>query len=224
MYLYTDEGKRKKYDTTSLIGCGHYGDVYKLPNEECIKIYKGKNLNIDKEILIQIKNLLLDNYYEIYDLLYTKSSLLKGYTMKYYQNEDIDILTMPVEYTLDNLFKLSRSVEKLTENQIFISDMHTGNIIVNSSKITVIDTDLYTFNRFLDYSKLKTKNISALECLFREIYLEAVNKYHKEYIGYDTSQMVKELFRPHNYNIPENTCKKLSKFKYPIDYIKTRKI
>lgn len=221
MVFYNESGKRVVYDCTNRIGGELYGDVYKLSEEECIKICKDKNEAPDKEVLMLIRSLMLKNYYEIYDLLYRKNGVLKAYTMKYYKNEDIDILTMPTEYTLDNLYNLYTSVEKLTKNNIFISDMHTGNIILSSDKITVIDVDLYTINKYYNSRGLRTKNSLALEYLFREIFLEALNEYHIEYprTARDT---ITELFTSYSGNIEEKVCKELSTSKYPIDYVRKK--
>ena len=38
--------------------------------------------------------------------------------MEYYKNENIDILTMPIDYTIENLCKLYKSIIKLNQNNI----------------------------------------------------------------------------------------------------------
>lgn len=220
MYLYNSNGKRIRYDLASRIGGEAYGNIYKLSDEECLKVYKGKPDIINKEILEYIKKLNLKRFYEIHELLYNKNNQFKAHTMKYYLPEEIDILTEPIDYTLSNIFNILDSVNTLTQNNILICDMHTGNIIINNDGITIIDTDLYTFNKFYVESTLRFKNISALQYLFQEIYFEAMKKYHSEYYSHTTSELIKNLFRLYSPREQEETHKKLTKCKYPIDYIK----
>lgn len=220
MYLYTEEGRRKNYKTTDIIGGEQYGTIYKLSNEECLKIYKRNKNEINIDILKFIKRLYLKRYYEIYELLYDRNKNFKAHTMRYYEKEEIDVLTEPIDYTLSSLFEILDSVNTLTQNNILINDMHTGNAIINSDGITIIDVDLYTFNRFYSENGLKIKNISALMYLIHEIYLEAINNYHSELKSYDTGELIKSTFRLYTFIDSGETYKKLIKYKYPIDYIR----
>lgn len=219
MLLFREDGQKVRYNISSKnrIGGGLFGDVYWTSELECTKIYKPSNERIDLNILMFIKELKLKSFYEIHELLYGKNGFFKGHTMKYYQSEEVDILTMPVTYTLDNFYSLYESVCKLTASNIFISDMHTGNIIMSQNGITAIDVDLYTFNRFYTSQSLKTKNNLALNYLFSEIYLEALASFHREYSSYSTRTVINSLY---NNGKAEDVCKKLIKYKYPIDYIK----
>lgn len=221
MLLYSENGEKIRYKTEEQIGGEMYGRVYRISQNECLKVYKrGKEVN--KEILKFIKNLMLKNYYKIHDFYYNKNGDFRAHTMQYYQKEDIDILTMPVDYTLDNLYTLYSSVNTLTQNNIFISDMHTGNIIINGNDITVIDADLYCFNHVFTMQKLQLKNLFSLKYLFEEIYVEAIKRYHSEIEGYRTNEVVRNIFLLYPSNSLEEVSKKLIKYKYPIEYIKTK--
>lgn len=223
MFLYNESGKKVRYiiNKDNTIGQGLYGSVHRLSANECIKIYKRKNiLEIEPEVLKAIRDLCLNNFYEIYSLLYTKEGSFKGYTMKYYDDYDIDILTTTTEYTLDNLYSLRDSIQKMTENNIYIHDMHTGNIILGDSEITVIDADLYTFNRFYDGNVLRIKNLTVLNNLFVEIYMDAIKKYHNEYFNYDTSEIIRQLFNSFSEQTTYKMSKRLIKYKYPIEYLR----
>lgn len=223
MFLYNEKGKKVRciINKDNIIGQGLYGSVYRLSANECVKIYKGKNsIEINPEVLKTIRELCLYNFYELHSLLYTKDGNFKGYTMKYYDDYDIDILTTTTEYTLDNLYSLRDSIQRMTVNNIYIHDMHTGNIILGDSEITVIDADLYTFNQIYDNNALRIKNFTALNNLFIEIYMDAIRKYHNEYFNYNTKEIIRQLFNSFSEQTTYKMSKKLIKYKYPIDYLK----
>lgn len=223
MYFYTKDNKKINpyIKKDNRLGGELHGNVYKLTDDICIKIYK-KSGEIDKEVLELIKELNLRNFYQIYDLLFDKKGLLKAYTMKYYKQEEIDILTMPILYTLNNLFNLLSSVDTLSKNNISICDLHTGNMILGDTNITIIDTDLYTFNKFYTMDKLEYKNIDSLAYLFQEIYLEALITYHPKLYTKESIEIIKNLFQIQNKFRCEKTFMLLEQYDYPIDYIKRR--
>lgn len=180
MILYDESKSKTSFKTNKKIGGGVYGKVYRTSKEECLKVYKdGESVN--KEILEFIKSLNLKNYYKIYNFYNNRRGIFKAHTMRYYEKEEVDILTMPTEYTIDNLLGIKSSVETLTQNNILISDTHSSNIIMNSNNITIIDTDLYTFNDYYPECVLEHKNIKSLEYLFKNIFYEAISKYNNEY-------------------------------------------
>ena len=79
--------------------------------------------------------------------------------MKYYDSEDIDVLTMPMSYILDNFYDLFESVTKLSDKNILIQDLHDGNVITNKNQIIVIDADMYDI--FSGCSSLKKEKIQV---------------------------------------------------------------
>jgi len=222
MILYNEKGKRVSFKTDNRIGGKSYGNIYRISEDECLKVYKSVG-SVNKEILEYIRNLHLKNYYEIYNFYNNKQGNFKAHTMRYYESENIDILTMPTEYTLDNLSGILKSVNTLTQNSIQIEDSHTENVIMDSNNITIIDTDLYTFNRFFTKEQLQFKNIQKLEYLFSELYVEAITDYHSEYKDYKGVLLIRELFKLYTQREIEKIYSELSKYKYPIDYIKRKR-
>lgn len=223
MFLYKENGEkiRCQVNSENIIGKGQYGSVHRLSVNECIKIYSKVNRReIDIEMLKAIKEFTLRNFYEIHEILYSKENSFKGYTMKYYGSEELDILEVSTEYTIYNMQNLLTSIQKLTENNIYIHDMHDENVIINSSEITVIDMDLYTFNKSYNNITLRYKNISALQSLLSSLYQEALKKYHPELSSYIMKEVIKDLFQLYTSKEIEITTKKLKRYKYPIDYIK----
>lgn len=219
MIFYNENNEIVKYNSNKRLGSGLYGSVYRINFEECVKKFKKENVEIDKEVLLLIQKIGLDNFCQIRSLLYNKNKKLIGYLMRYYQKENIDILTMPTEYIIENLRKLYISVIKLTHNNIYIDDMHTENIIINSKGITVIDYDLYTLNRFLTPELLEYKNTSALRVLFETLFIETLIEFHRDLCIESNNRLIKRTFHLWNSEELDKTCKKLTRYKYPIDYI-----
>lgn len=226
MILYNEKEEKVRFRTSedNFIDKGLYGNVYRTSLLTCAKIYRGHNAReIDPEVLKKIRDLSLRNFYEIYDLLYAKDGTFKGYFMKYYDSFDMDILTTPVDYTLNNYFVLRDSIAQLTSNNIWAFDMHEENVILGESTMTVIDADLFTFNKFYSQARLAEKNNQALNSLFYQLYIETINKYHQDYVKYIISKSVQDLFSAVSEKGTYDMTKKLIRYKYPIDYLKTCK-
>ena len=224
MLLYNEDKKKITIRTNedNFIDKGLYGSVYRTSALTCAKVYRNSPspIEVNPKILKTIRELSLKNFYEIYDLLYTKNDKFKGYLMKYYDKFDIDILTTPTDYTLDNLYILRDSILKLTSSNIWTFDLHTDNVILGESTITVIDADLYTFNSSYTAKGLEVKNIKAVNNLFFNLYIDAMSKNHKEYSSPTTNEAIHNLFSGITEEKTHSMTKKLMKYKYPIDYLK----
>lgn len=221
MVLYDENGIKETITIRNKLGEGLDGRVYQISEEECLKVYKRKP-EIDIEVLKIIASLNLDNYYEILKLYYKKNNILSAIKMKYYEKEDIDILTTPSEYTLNNLYKILSSADKLSQNNILIEDSHSGNIIMTKNKIIIADVDLYSFSHFYKERELRRKNIQKIGYLFNEIYNEAVADYHEELKNFLVAELIRKLFTLVSPLQVEQVYRELSKYKYPIDYIKKK--
>ena len=205
MIFYNETGEKIDYHLLKRIGGGSYSRVYMLPNDSCIKVFKEIDNGIDKNNLSFINNLKLDNFYQINDFLFDDNNNFAAYTMNYYRPSNDSILLMPTMYTLDNLNTIGKSIGVLTDNHIFIPDLHSDNVIIGDNNITVIDTDIYAKSLFF----------RALYCLFKMLYKEALYCDFK-YCDDDIDN-INNLF---DYNNADNV-KILRRYKYPIDYIRS---
>lgn len=223
MYLYKESQEPVQFKTSryNKIGGKMHGNVYKVSDNTCLKVYKTID-EIDLETLSLLKYLKLKNYYQIYDFYYDKEGTFKAHTMEYYPSEEIDILTEDTLYTLDNLFNLLSSVNILNQNHVFISDSHSENVILNKDGITIIDADLYRLNSFFKQLSLEMHNLNALKYLFESLYIDALKKYHPEYYNKLSVAIIKDTFKLYGTLAATDTYKMLSQYKYPIDYLKKR--
>lgn len=226
MYFYDENKKRISVSVGKKIGEGQYGRVYKLSDDKCIKVYKNGCI-VSSDVFNFIMEANLDNFCKLYRLLYNRKCDLKAIIMRFYVSEDIDILTMPMDYVLDNLRGLYGSVVRLAENRIFASDMHTDNVILGSSEITITDFDLYSFSELQGVEQLRKRNILALRYLFSSLFIEAINRYHADMMDDSMEQDVKSMFELYSASLDcsvlDRTCNKLVRYKYPIDYLRRRK-
>lgn len=217
MELYRCDGERLIIKKGNKIGNGNNGTVYQIDNDKCLKIYRSSAwVNVDT--LKIIKDMKFNNYYKIYDMLYDKDSNFKGMIMKYYPQEEVNVLMMEKDYLLDNVNGLGRDILSLIEKGIFIVDLNIDNTIINRNGITVIDSDLYIYREDYDRNLLGRMGYATFRSLVKSIIIDSicmdkpmedVNIYKaivENLVGnpFDTKSMEKKLVR----------CK------YPMEYIK----
>ena len=218
MIAYTEDKKRYNLDTDNFIDEGEYGRVYLTSNNKCLKIFKQSisrkdKMSFDEDVFNIIRKLKPKNIYTLGDLYYNKSlTRILGYLSEYYSKEDINILTMPVDYTFDNLCSLYDSFVLLSEYNIRISDTCTQNVILNNNGITIIDTDFYYIDANSNKLAIKKSNIYDLGELFSWIYMNSL----KETDINKRSAMIdkiEKLFIPIGTFGVEPVIKKLIKFR-----------
>ena len=214
--LYDEDGHKILINLNrGIIGYGLYGVVYQLGTDKCLK-YISNDSYSHPEIIKEIMNMDLNNFYKIYKILYDNDNYFSGYIMKYYENIELDILSSQVDYTLSNFYNLTKDIEKISNKFILLKDMHSENIILDKDKIIVIDIDnsIFSLN-----SNIYLNNIISLYNLFKNLYIDQINKYHKHTL--DELSVIKRLFTYRsNYNIYDE----LKNYKYPIDYIKKKSL
>lgn len=210
----------KTYQLDNEFNKGKYGQIYQINDDILLKIFVNYPNNTNFELTFKtIMNMNLENFYQIYQMLYNNNGQFVGYTMKLYKEEEIDILTMPIDYTLDNLKKISNSIKLLTNNNILINDMRCDNSICNNNDIIVIDIDLYQKINKSTYIDIDYKNNSSLLHLFKGLYYRSLCIYH-DAINSD-NLILDSIFDKDN--TVDDICKKLAKYKYPIDYLSERR-
>ena len=227
MIAYTEDKKRYNLDTDNFIDEWEYGRVYLTSNNKCLKIFKQSifrkdKMSFDEDVFNIIRKLKPKNIYTLGDLYYNKSlTRILGYLSEYYSKEDINILTMPVDYTFDNLCSLYDSFVLLSEYNIRISDTCSQNVILNNSGITIIDTDFYYIDANSNKLAIKKSNIYDLGELFSWIYMNSLKEtdFNKRSSMIDK---IEKLFIPIGTFGVEPVIKKLIKYKYPIDYLQKR--
>lgn len=226
MYVkfYDKEGNKVKIEYGKMIYRGRNSKIYQIGDQECIKVLKGYQEEQLEEILKLLMKLELEGFVKIYELYYSKDiDKLKAFRQELVsQEKDFDILTSSTYYTLNNLFILFKSMVFLTENKVWLNDLHTDNVILGDNNMTIIDPELYTINRFFSNEQLIDKNIISITDLFFHLYFEAILKYHPELNTGDNVQKLVFLFKNNKGRELDYSCKVLSRYRYPIDYFKQK--
>lgn len=224
MKFYDKDGNLTNIKHGKMIYHGRNSKIYQIGDQECIKVLKGYQEEQLEEILKLLMKLDLDGFVKIYELYYSKyKGNLKAFRQELLkEEEDFDLLTASTYYTLNNLWILFKSMGSLTENQVWINDLHTDNVIFGSEHMTIIDTELYTINRFFSNEQLIDKNIKSITDLFFHLYFEAILKYHPELNTGDNVQKLVFLFKNNKGKDLDRSCKVLARYRYPIDYFKQK--
>ena len=209
--VYSDSGKYIiDVDEQKKIGSGTYGNLYKLDDDTCFKVFKSEGIH-KRDPILTLKELDLKNFYKIYELLHNNNFVYAGYIMKYYKKDDTNILDNK-EYLLDSVNNIYDGIIELTKNYYEVVDFHIDNVIVNREGITVIDID--------DYKKISTDNTYINNFRYTQLLKSLLYDYLKRYNLIDPMEgyaLIKRLVNNDNLDINHfnNTMKR---YKKPIDY------
>lgn len=217
MELYGCDGKRLIIKKGNKIGNGNNGMVYQMDNDKCLKIYRSSAwVNVDT--LKIIKDMKFNNYYKIYDMLYDKDSNFKGMIMKYYPQEEVNVLMMEKDYLLDNVNGLGRDILSLIEKGIFIVDLNIDNTIINRNGITVVDADLYIYREDYDRDLLGRMGYATFRSLVKSIIIDSISM-DKPMEDVNIYKAIVENLVGNPFDT-KSMEKKLVRCKYPMEYIK----
>ena len=215
MKYYNKDGKVVSFTTTSKINdTGCYGNIYRVEEDDniCLKelkdvepkkpltIFDDTPTVISEDIFNYFKDFNVPNFCKLYDLLYNKDNKVVAYTMKYYKSAIDNILSMPVEYLVDNFNAIYDAMDRLAKDLVLVVDLHNRNMILTSDNIVLVDFDKYRRedNKLSDGGKGKSYdvmlgiNTSALYYAFSKMFNDALSK-----IGIKTADnvlLVSELF------------------------------
>ena len=191
MKYYDKYGKEVKFTTTSKInnpGC--FGNIYKVAEDDniCLKEIKDVDLStltifdsiptvISEDIFNYFRDFNNSNFCKLYDLLYNKDRKVVAYTMKYYKSAIDNILSMPVDYLVDNFSAIYDAMEKLARDLVLVVDLHNRNMILTSDNIVLVDFDKYRREEDMPYDIRLDINTSALYYAFSKMLNDALNSF-----------------------------------------------
>ena len=211
MRVYSSDGKYIiDPEDKEQIDHGTYGNIYKLDDETCFKVFKHDDYHKPGPVLV-LKEFNLKNFYKIIDLLYDHNLRYKGYIMKTYPKDNFNILS-DKDYLLDSVNNMYDGIMVYTKNLFLIEDLHVDNVIVNKDGITIIDVD--------DYKKFNSDNTSINVYRYKQLLINLINKYLGKYNVIDPMEshlLIKRLIEENKIDLSHfnNTIKR---YKRPIDY------
>lgn len=215
--LYDEKGYRVRIDKGNLIASGSKADIYRIGNGKCIKQFKSSKRKVSVEVLKFFRDEYLNNFLKICDILYDDKDRVRAYTALEYISSEVDLLTLSSDYLIDNLFGMIESIRRISDRLITVMDMNIWNTVVNESEIVVVDIDGYTV--LDDYSlrdKIYDFNLDAVRNLFINLYDDSLVRYHSAEGLSSGSMAIDNLFSLIDKDI---VYKKLSRCRYPIDYL-----
>lgn len=195
-----------KFDLTDMkyLSHGNCGEVFYNDKIVFKKYFSWTNVDykIELELFDILKEVKNPHFIELYDV-YTKYSKIKiinkiikkirnnaffveGYSAKYYQEDNIDVLNTSKEYFLENLFEIEKLLNEFSKNGIFAYDMNRENTVLNKNNIVIIDPDLFCLwsqKATFASNKLNLYDLFddlLLDEVFKTPYLYSTSKYFKE--------------------------------------------
>lgn len=207
------------------ISSGCFGSVF-FYKDGCIKVAKCLIPKTTISILEELKKITHPNLYRIRNFYYNsmdESAYAKAYDMDYYLSDSINILTMPIDYILDNMNDLCKLACKMASYSILMTDTHEENVILQKNRMILIDADRWVMDLYDSYD-LKIENYSAIVHLLCRLYYQALidlGKIDKRSYGCNYNDYNRVLNQLERISI-EEVLKEHQGFKYPIDYIDTK--
>ena len=206
MKYYDKDGKEISFTTTSKINnTGCFGNIYEVAGDDNICLKEIKDIDpstltifdslptvISEDIFNYFRNFNDPNFCKLYDLLYNKDKKVVAYTMKYYKSAIDNILSMPVDYLVENFSAIYDAMDRLAKDLVLVVDLHNRNMILTSDNIVVVDFDKYRREKSKPYDVILGINTSALYYAFSKMLNDALSK-----IGIKTADnvlLVSELF------------------------------
>ena len=206
MKYYAKDGKEISFTTTSIINnTGCFGNIYKVAEDDNVCLKEIKDIDpstltifdsvptvISEDIFNYFRDFNDPNFCKLYDLLYNKDNKVVAYTMKYYKSAIDNILSMPVDYLVENFSAIYDAMDRLAKDLVLVVDLHNRNMILTSDNIVVVDFDKYRREKSKPYDVILGINTSALYYAFSKMLNDALSK-----IGIKTADnvlLVSELF------------------------------
>ena len=184
MKYYTKDGNEVSFTLSEKINdTGCYGNIYRVAEDDSICLKELKDVEpkkpltifddiptvISEDIFNYFKGLDDPNFCKLYDLFYDKDKKVVAYTMKYYKSVIDNILSMPVEYLVDNFSAIYDAMDSLAKDLVLVVDLHNRNMILTDDKIVLVDFDKYRREDSKPYDVILDINTSALYYAFSKM-------------------------------------------------------
>lgn len=243
MKLYDCYGNMKNYELSARFNYGGCGDIYFCNYDEVLKIYyhtcsdknrlKKYTYDIIRELnnthIASVNELLFEN--QINEIFLDENDIFKkysidAYTCEYIKPDDLDILTTPTNYILENMYEISKILSYFASKNVKAYDMKASNTILQNDKMVLIDLDCW---RRVDIEEFALNKINQrmLITLLQSLFSDDIDK---KYYAIKKSGTYESTLYQLFYELQlsgENKFKLIydffSGYKYPIDAIKEYK-
>ena len=163
--LYNKYKELKEFQNFEYFKSGKCANIYKK-DDILLKIYNShckSQYYLKKKVFNLLKELNISNIATLYEYYYLYDKMnnfvpMDAYTMKYIENDNINILDQPKEYLIDTVRNLEDTCLKLADNRIKMHDVHANNVILNNNGPTLIDVDTYNLYKLSSFKKIYLNN------------------------------------------------------------------
>lgn len=159
---------RKVFDS------GSYGIIYDNLDGTLTKVIRFNT--VDPYSIIKIKELELNNFYKVFDILTFNNGekeYLRAYKMNNIKRDNTKLLNSNMDYFINNIKIIMDSLKILSNNYIISYDLHNRNLIINNEGMTVIDCDLYKHDTSYSKESIYKHNIDELKrTIFEQLHEE----------------------------------------------------
>lgn len=235
MRFYDSQGNIESINFKRAFNHGGCSNVYLSNGIVTKKYYDYTNhCRIDNEVFEYLKGVdnphfinLIDYYYEVSKIYYPdgderdikeviKQYLIDVYRYYYIKSDDVDILTAPTEYILYNFEEIEKLFKRFAKDKLMVYDMKKQNTVLTKDNIVIIDPDLFCFKD--DKKMCKSFNRVMLSYLFIHLFLDNPRYEMEQY-----RSKIDDLFTFKNEtgNLIGPLSKRLSRYKRPIDYLRS---
>lgn len=191
--------------------------VKKIYLRHCLEKYR---LNV--EVADVIDNVNSANLAKIHEIYYDNiMRKVEGYVRDYYQSSNMNILEENVEYTLENIHNITVLFDKLATHCIKVGDIKLTDMVLQDEKIILTNPDTFVITEDSKDECFRYNNIILLN-LFKNIYKKAISENLIDFKEINPYFILDDLFKVNGDNLEEEISKKLIKYKYPIEYFRTK--
>ena len=156
---------------------GSYGIIYDNLDGTLTKVIRFNT--VDPYSIIKIKELELNNFYKVFDILTFNNGekeYLRAYKMNNIKKDNTKLLNSNMDYFINNIKIIMDSLKILSNNYIISYDLHNRNLIINNEGMTVIDCDLYKHDTTYTKESIYRHNIEILKrTIYEELHEEMRN-------------------------------------------------
>lgn len=102
--------------------------------------------SVNVNALLKLRDCYSD-FVELYDKEDCNEVAVTGFTYDYIEEEKVDMIDLPMEYTLNTIHEFDLLVKEFNKRGILLVDPKPGNSILTKDNLVIIDPDLFEINQ-----------------------------------------------------------------------------
>ena len=151
--IVKNRGNIVEFNNATMFKNTHYSDLY-FDGDKLIKVYDDdkapSHVRLTEGVFKSLSSINCDAFLKLRDCYVEELNLdgylddaVTAYSYDYIENVDKKMIDMPMEYTIESLYRFRELVELLNMRRVAIRDAHGENVLVTENGLVVIDPDMY---------------------------------------------------------------------------------